>query len=131
VCTDVSNPPLPGPPLTEGSVVERLILPLNGIPNISLKMSRLSRPLALQGANRIETHGDLTGAMVVCLDITGNYKSLHGEWSTLVGSGWSPSMTLSSLLVQLQTFLGDLDQILGSFDKAALIQQLEVGVVWG
>ena len=46
--------------------------------------------------------------MVLCLNITGNFKKYHSEWATQKGEGWSPSMTLSSLLVQLQSLLLDI-----------------------
>mmetsp|Transcript_39576 Transcript_39576/g.59875 ORF Transcript_39576/g.59875 Transcript_39576/m.59875 type:complete len:544 (-) Transcript_39576:149-1780(-) len=60
------------------------------------------------GATESVRSGDLAGTMSICLDITGNFKHIHTEWSTEKGTGWSPSMTLSSLLVQLQSLLMEL-----------------------
>lgn len=60
------------------------------------------------GATDTIHEGDLAGTMGVCLNITGNYKDIHSEWATQRGEGWSPSMTLSSLLVQIQSLLIDI-----------------------
>ena len=60
------------------------------------------------GATDHIQEGDLAGCMVLCLNITGNFKEYHSEWATQKGEGWSPSMTLSSLLVQLQSLLLDI-----------------------
>lgn len=41
------------------------------------------------------------------MNILGNYKNYHSEWERDVGAGWSPSMTIKSLLVQLQAEFTD------------------------
>eukprot|EP00802_Teleaulax_amphioxeia_P006490 Tamp_06494.p1 GENE.Tamp_06494~~Tamp_06494.p1 ORF type:complete len:699 (+),score=122.88 Tamp_06494:183-2099(+) len=60
------------------------------------------------GATDHIKEGDLAGCLALCLNITGNFKEYHSEWATQKGEGWSPSMTLSSLLVQLQSLLLDI-----------------------
>jgi ubiquitin-protein ligase len=59
------------------------------------------------GASHTTQKAPLQGCQVLCLNITGNFKHVHNEWARQVGEGWSPSMTLSSLLVQLQSMLAE------------------------
>lgn len=59
------------------------------------------------GASYTSDKEPLKGCQVLCLNITGNFKHVHDEWAEQVGEGWSPSMSLSSLLVQLQSMLTD------------------------
>lgn len=61
------------------------------------------------GASYKESSGPLKGKIVICLDILGNFRGYHKEWEKTVGSGWSPSYSVTSLLVNLQTILIDLD----------------------
>jgi ubiquitin-protein ligase len=60
-----------------------------------------------EGASYIKSDGPLKGMMVICLDILGNFAHVHNEWAGVKGSGWSPSYTLTSLLVNMQTVILD------------------------
>jgi ubiquitin-protein ligase len=57
------------------------------------------------GASYVKSDGPLTGMLVICLDILGNFAHVHNEWAGVKGSGWSPSYTLTSLLVNMQTVI--------------------------
>ena len=50
---------------------------------------------------------DDKGRIGVCLDIFGNFGMVHTEWKNNVGSGWSPSYTVSTILVTMQCLLSD------------------------
>lgn len=50
---------------------------------------------------------DEKGRIGVCLDIFGNFAQVHTEWKNSVGSGWSPSYTVSTILVNVQAMLSD------------------------
>lgn len=50
---------------------------------------------------------DDKGRIGVCLDIFGNFGQVHTEWKNSVGSGWSPSYTVSTILVTMQCLLSD------------------------
>jgi len=60
------------------------------------------------GASYTEQSGRLKGKKVICLDILGNFGHVHTEWKSVVGSGWSPAYTVSTLLIQLQSVLCNL-----------------------
>ena len=60
-----------------------------------------------EGASYVKSDGPLKGMIVICLDILGNFSHVHNEWSEAKGSGWSPSYTLTSLLVNMQTVILD------------------------
>lgn len=60
-----------------------------------------------EGASYVKSDGPLKGMMVICLDILGNFAHVHNEWAEVKGSGWSPSYTLTSLLVNMQTVILD------------------------
>jgi len=76
------------------------------------------------GANYVESSGPLAGKMVVCLDILGNFQHYHTEWKGQVGSGWAPGMSVSSVLVQLQSLLCELDANLHPSEKQSLFEKL-------
>jgi ubiquitin-protein ligase len=42
------------------------------------------------------------GRLVVCLNIFGNFAHVHTEWKDEVASGWSPSYSVSTILVTMQ-----------------------------
>lgn len=42
------------------------------------------------------------GRLVVCLNIFGNFGHVHTEWKNEVGSGWSPSYGVQTILVTMQ-----------------------------
>lgn len=50
---------------------------------------------------------DDKGRIGVCLDIFGNFGQVHTEWKNNIGSGWSPSYTVSTILVTMQCLLSD------------------------
>ena len=77
------------------------------------------------GASYTKTDGPLKDCQVLCLNITGNFKEIHTEWSTEVGEGWSPSMTLSGLLVQLQSVLMEMRSSLRGQELSKLRKRLE------
>ncbi len=60
-----------------------------------------------EGASYVKSDGPLKGMLVICLDILGNFAHVHNEWAGVKGSGWSPSYTLTSLLVNMQTVILD------------------------
>jgi ubiquitin-protein ligase len=60
------------------------------------------------GAQYVMPDGRLKGKKVICLDVLGNFGTIHREWKNSVGSGWSPAYTVTTLLVQLQSVLCDL-----------------------
>ena len=78
-----------------------------------------------QGVSYTASDGPLRGCAVLCLNITGNFKHVHTEWSEKVGEGWSPSMTLSSLLVQLQSVLMDNCGRMSKLEAKSLRAKLE------
>ena len=43
----------------------------------------------------------------VCMNILNNYAQYHGEWEREVGAGWTPAMTIKSLIVNLQVELSE------------------------
>lgn len=49
---------------------------------------------------------------------------MHTEWKTQVGEGWSPSMSITSLLVNLQSVFLDLDLNLSREEKNKLYNNL-------
>jgi ubiquitin-protein ligase/uncharacterized membrane protein YgcG len=55
------------------------------------------------------TYMDKDDLMVICLNILGNFAHVHTEWSEQEGEGWSPGMSVASVLVQLQSVLLDLN----------------------
>ena len=67
-------------------------------------------PFNMGAAMKIYTKGPLEGLWTICLNIIGNFSDFHKEWQTQQGEGWSPSMSIKSLLVQLQSTLIDLDK---------------------
>jgi len=75
------------------------------------------------GASYKERSGPLKGKTVICLDILGNFGGIHTEWKNTVGSGWSPSYSVSSLLVNLQTILIELDASLSQNARDRLVQE--------
>ena len=77
------------------------------------------------GASYTKTDGPLSQCLVLCLNITGNFKHVHDEWSNQIGEGWSPSMTLSSLLVQLQSVLMDIGVDLPKTEAESLRARLQ------
>ena len=77
------------------------------------------------GASFVESCGPLAQCMVLCLNITGNFRHIHDEWASKVGEGWSASMTLSSLCVQLQSMLSDVASSMIASSKKELRQRLE------
>lgn len=52
------------------------------------------------------TYRDDKGRLVLCLNIFGNFGHVHTEWKNQ-SSGWSPSYTLSTILITLQGLLLD------------------------
>lgn len=54
---------------------------------------------------------DDKGRIGVCLDIFGNFAMVHTEWKNSVGSGWSPSYTVSTILVNVQAMLSDFSHV--------------------
>jgi len=77
-----------------------------------------------EGASYVKSDGPLKGMIVICLDILGNFAHVHTEWSGSKGSGWSPSYTLTSLLVNMQTV------ILDSIEKKSKSQLEGTKGVW-
>ena len=51
------------------------------------------------GAQDTIPNGVLKGMKMICMNILNNYINFHSEWEKDVGAGWSPSMTIRSLLV--------------------------------
>lgn len=77
------------------------------------------------GASYVKDDGPLKGKLVLCLDLLGNFDHVHTEWKQNVGSGWSPSYSVSSLLLNLQTILTELDQTLDQKSRDKLVEQTE------
>ena len=77
------------------------------------------------GASYVKDDGPLKGKLVLCMDILGNFDHVHTEWKNNVGSGWSPSYNVSSLLLNLQTILSELDGSLDPEDRNKLVDQTE------
>lgn len=62
------------------------------------------------GASHTETKGALKGKMVICLDLLGNYSAQHADWKDKnYNSGWTPSCSVTTVLVQLQVILAAVD----------------------
>ena len=57
--------------------------------------------------------------MIVCLDILGNYADIHTEWKGEQGSGGAPAYSVSTLLLNLQSILLELDRSIGPSEKAS------------
>lgn len=76
------------------------------------------------GASYFKSDGPLKGMLVICLDILGNFAQVHDEWAGTKGSGWSPSYTLTSLLVNMQTV------ILESIGKKTKSQLDKIAAEW-
>jgi len=52
---------------------------------------------------------DSQGRFEVCLSLFGNFRTYHTEWANAQGEGWSPSYTVSTILVAMQgLMLGDM-----------------------
>jgi len=52
------------------------------------------------------SYKDSSGRTVVCLDLFGNFRDVHIEWkSDGVASGWTPSYTVTSILVSMQSLI--------------------------
>jgi len=75
------------------------------------------------GASYVKDDGPLKGKLVLCLDLLGNFDHVHTEWKQSVGSGWSPSYSASSLLLNLQTILTELDGTLDQRERNKLVEQ--------
>lgn len=54
---------------------------------------------------------DNKGRQTICMNIFSNFENLHSEWKGAVGEGWSPSMDISTILVQIQAGFLDGDFI--------------------
>lgn len=83
------------------------------------------------GAAYVESKpGKLKNKFVLCLDLLGNFSGIHTEWKDNVGSGWSPAYTVTSLLINLQAVLSELDSSYngsghGRTEAMALIKSAE------
>jgi len=84
----------------------------------------ISFPYSL-GASYVKSDGPLANKLVLCLDLLGNFDHVHTEWKQSVGSGWSPSYSVSSLLLNLQTILTELDGSLDQKSRDKLVEQTE------
>lgn len=42
------------------------------------------------------------GRLAVCLNLFGNFHHVHTEWKNIVGEGWTPAYTVSTILVTMQ-----------------------------
>ena len=62
------------------------------------------------GASLYAREGRIKGLYEICLNILGNLSKVHTEWKEAVGEGWSAGMSISTLLVNLQSVLLDLDK---------------------
>jgi ubiquitin-protein ligase len=87
------------------------------------------------GASYFKSDGPLKGMLVICLDILGNFAQVHDEWARIKGSGWSPSYTLTSLLVNMQTVIiesieekskAQLDQIKSQWERYVQDNSIQV-----
>jgi len=65
----------------------------------------------------------LSGCQIICLDILGNFSRIHTEWAKQPGSGWSPAYSVSTLLLNLQALLLELDVQLSRTEKSALYNE--------
>jgi len=74
------------------------------------------------GAEYVMPGGRLKGKKVICLDILGNFGDIHSEWRDSVGSGWTPAYTVTTLLVQLQSVLGDLGKDMSQTERDVTYQ---------
>ena len=72
------------------------------------------------GASTVGTVAGHAGAQTICLDILGNYSDIHTEWKNEKGSGWSPAYSVSTLLLNLQALLLELDSDLSEHEKRDL-----------
>lgn len=62
---------------------------------------------------------------ILCLDLLGNFGNIHTEWKGTIGSGWSPAYNVSTLLINLQAMLLDLDtQIKSKSEKQRVIDRM-------
>lgn len=49
---------------------------------------------------------DSKGRQIICLDLFGNFSSVHTEWGKdNVASGWSPAYTIKTILINVQAVL--------------------------
>lgn len=60
-------------------------------------------PITYHGGAQVK---DAKGRSVVCLDLFGNFSKIHTEWGSSA-SGWSPSYTVSTILLQMQSAIMD------------------------
>lgn len=60
-------------------------------------------PIAYHGGAQVK---DAKGRSVVCLDLFGNFGKIHTEWGSSA-SGWSPSYSVSTILLQMQSAIMD------------------------
>jgi len=65
--------------------------------------------------------GPLQNTLVLCLNILGNFANVHTEWKAQEGEGWSPSMSIETVLVQLQSMLASLDSDMNDQSKLDLV----------
>jgi len=78
------------------------------------------------GAEYIDSKpGPLNGLKVICLSILGNFAFVHTEWKAQEGTGWSPSMSIETVLVQLQSILVQLDDEMNDNEKRKLISEVK------
>lgn len=54
--------------------------------------------------------------------LLGNFAHVHTEWSEVEGSGWSPAYTVTTLLVQLQSVIINIDADLSEGERKTLFQ---------
>lgn len=59
------------------------------------------------GRNFYASSTDGKGRQYICMNIFSNFESQHPEWQKKYGEGWSPSYTVSTILVQFQAALSD------------------------
>jgi ubiquitin-protein ligase len=69
------------------------------------------------GASYTCSEGPLRGMQSICLDILGNFGHVHTEWKNQKGTGWSAAMNVTTLLINLQSVLFDLDKKLSKHEK--------------
>ena len=75
------------------------------------------------GASYIKRDGPLNNMLVICLDILGNFAHIHDEWAGSKGSGWSPSYTLTSLLINMQIVINEAIDIKSPFELEKIYTQ--------
>lgn len=74
------------------------------------------------GASYInKNEGPMKGTKVLCLNLLGNFAHVHTEWKAVEGEGWGPSMSVETVLIQLQTLLLDLDNNMSGAEKSKLL----------